>query len=288
MSHGYYEVSPEESTFYTIGVDITHRCNMACANCYSPIRTLPDLDKEKFFDFLGRLKQRTEIRLTGGEPTLRDDLPEIISQIKKHGHRPAIMTNGLRLADFNYASELKAAGLHFFCTSMNGGFDDDLYLKIDTMACAQKKIESLNNIMKLSSFININVIVVKGVNEEVPLDLVRYLADKNHSGVIRIRNIGSLGRYLKQDNYTYKELISFYSNKFNLDEKIVASNNVINGYQEEYNVLFQPIPHKKIYVKITDWNPDAGYPDPNSKRRGRLTKSFTVAPFFEYARLNGY
>jgi MoaA/NifB/PqqE/SkfB family radical SAM enzyme len=38
--------SPEECPYETVIVDVTHRCNMACANCYIPNRDIPDLDAE--------------------------------------------------------------------------------------------------------------------------------------------------------------------------------------------------------------------------------------------------
>ena len=47
----YYELEPEQNTFSNIVVDLTHKCNMECANCYIPIRDVPDLDKEKLYDF---------------------------------------------------------------------------------------------------------------------------------------------------------------------------------------------------------------------------------------------
>lgn len=39
-----HSIPPEENTFETVMVDITHKCNMACANCYLPDRTPPDMD----------------------------------------------------------------------------------------------------------------------------------------------------------------------------------------------------------------------------------------------------
>ena len=90
----YFELEPEQNTFSNIVVDLTHRCNMECANCYIPNRDVPDLDKEKLFEFLSRLPSRTYIRLIGAEPTMRNDLPEIISSCggfpdPGHGTPPA-------------------------------------------------------------------------------------------------------------------------------------------------------------------------------------------------------
>ena len=104
----YFELEPEDNTFSNIVIDLTHRCNMECANCYIPNRDVPDLDKDKLYQFLAKLPARTYIRLIGAEPTMRDDLPEIITMVKKLGHRPSVTTNGLKLANRSYVKKLKA------------------------------------------------------------------------------------------------------------------------------------------------------------------------------------
>ncbi len=75
---GHFTLAPEENIFESLVVDLTHRCNMTCANCYLPNRTIPDLDVDRLYDALARLPKRTYIRLIGAEPTLRVDLPDII------------------------------------------------------------------------------------------------------------------------------------------------------------------------------------------------------------------
>ena len=50
---------PEESPFSTLFVDITHRCNMECHNCYIPVRELPDMPADWLYEILGRLPRRT-------------------------------------------------------------------------------------------------------------------------------------------------------------------------------------------------------------------------------------
>ena len=108
---GHFILAPEQNTFATVHVDLTHRCNMECANCYVPNRDIPDMDSRRLFEALAKLPKRTDIRLMGGEPTLRLDLPEIIREVVRHGHRPVLATNGLKLAHLDYCCELKDAGL---------------------------------------------------------------------------------------------------------------------------------------------------------------------------------
>jgi molybdenum cofactor biosynthesis enzyme MoaA len=289
---GYYEVDPENSQFYTVGVDITHKCNMECANCYSPVRDIPDVGKQDLVSFFRRLGRRTEIRFTGGEPTLRPDLTELILEARSSGHRVSIMTNGLKLSDLSYCRTLKEAGLKFIAISMNGADDDEVYKVIDGRKCASIKMQALRNMAELGFFININCIVAKGINEHVPARLNNILNELGVHGVIRIRNIGKLGRHMSGENFTFDELINLMCKSFNKKPEGLRVYNKVNGYEEEHNVLFPIEENKKLsttWIKITDWRPsETSIPDPKSLRRGRMTKDLKVAPFFEHAKINGY
>lgn len=288
----YFEIEPEQSQFYTVAVDVTHRCNMECSNCYSPIRNLPDIPKHELIQFFSRLGKRTEIRLTGGEPTLRSDLPELIRAINEYGHRATLMTNGLKLSDKAYAQSLFDAGLKFVCISVNGADDDEVYRKTDGIPCAEKKMKALKNCAEVGFFLNLNCIIVKGVNEHVPTRLHRILKDLKANAVLRFRNIGKLGRFMEQDNYSFDQMIDLITSAFGIDRQMAAESHKVNGYEEEHNVLFPVDPKRKFsttWIKITDWRPtENSIPDPNSARRGRMTKDYKVAPFFEHAKLNGY
>ena len=161
----YYELEPEKNTFSNIVVDLTHRCNMECANCYIPNRDVPDLDKIKLYDFLKKLPFRTYIRLIGAEPTMREDIFEIISKVKELGHRPSLTTNGLKLAQRSYVKKLKKAGLRLLLHSMNGADDDEYYKKLDNGKWATVKVRALENIFAERLPINTGTIIAKGVNE---------------------------------------------------------------------------------------------------------------------------
>ena len=107
----YYELEPENNHFNDVCVDVTHRCNMKCKNCYVPNREIPDMDIDKLIDCLSKFPKRASIRIIGAEPTMRSDLPDIISRIKALGHRQILLTNGLRLARSGYVEKLKKAEL---------------------------------------------------------------------------------------------------------------------------------------------------------------------------------
>ena len=49
------------------------------------------------------------------------------------------------------------------------------------------------------------------------------------------------------------------------------------------------IKRKTQWIKITNWSPDdSDIPDPDSKRRGRITQDFKIAPFFEHVAMNEF
>ncbi|MDR3566435.1 MAG: radical SAM protein [Syntrophobacteraceae bacterium] len=99
-------------------IEVTARCNLRCAFCFADSGAGnrsqdPDLAAiEKSYRSVLKAGGPFNIQISGGEPTVRDDLPQIISLGRSLGFSfIQINTNGLRLAsDPNYAKELKEAG----------------------------------------------------------------------------------------------------------------------------------------------------------------------------------
>ena len=287
----YFEQPPEQCSFYSVFVDITHRCNMECANCYTPNRDVPDLDINKFYDALARFPKKTEIRLIGGEPTVRTDLVEIVAKIKSLGHRPTMMTNGLMLARPGYARELVDAGMRSIYISMNGADDDDVYETMDGARCADRKIRGWQECQDVNMNINVGAILQKGVNDHIPNRLLNLSKQIGGHHILRFRNVGQVGRYSleKDQNWTWSEMVDLVCEQYSVDKDWAQEHNKINGFDEK-NVIFFPMdPTKKLktsWVKITDWSPaNSVLPDPGNYRRGRLTQDFKVAPFFEHIKL---
>lgn len=99
---------------YRMDIALTYRCNNACAHCYNGRpRNYPELPTQTWFNILDKLWEIgiPHIVFTGGEPTLREDLPELIKHAEKNGQITGINTNGRRLKDAHYVQELIDAGL---------------------------------------------------------------------------------------------------------------------------------------------------------------------------------
>lgn len=287
----YYEIEPKKNHFYSVFVDITHRCNMECANCYIPIRDVPDLDLEKFYAALEQFPERTEIRLIGGEPTVRTDLVEIVAMIKGLGHRPTMMTNGLMLARPGYARELADAGMRSIYISMNGADDNDIYEIMDGARCSERKIKGWKECHDVKMNINIGAILQKGCNDHIPKRLLELSEQIGGNHILRFRNVGQVGRYSleKNHNWTFGQMVGLVCDQFGKEPSWAVKWNKINGCEEK-NVIFFPMDEQKkfktTWVKITDWSPvNSNLPDPGNNRRGRLTQNFKLAPFFEHVKM---
>lgn len=196
---------PEESPFTTLFADITHRCNMACRNCYIPVRDLPDLPVDWLYEVVRRLPRRARIRLVGAEPTMREDLPDIIRTIRALGHIPVVLSNGLKLGRRNYVEKLKAAGLHTVYLSLNGGLRDDLYLAIDELACAERKLAALDNLLALRMHVTTGTILVPGVNVGHLPEFIDHLLGKGVRDM-HFRSVGQVGNYIRDASFTLDEL----------------------------------------------------------------------------------
>ena len=294
----YYELKPEENHFDDVVIDVTHRCNMQCKNCYIPNREIPDMDADRMIEAISKFPKKTTIRIIGAEPTMRKDLPELITRIKQVPHRMALLTNGLRLARLNYVQTLKNAGLRNVYLSMNGVDNDDWYEEIDELRCAGKKIQAMQNSAKLNILRDIGCIIVWGVNNDAPKRFLKLLRNNNIDNVsLRFKTIGQIGRHMDTKfQMGMDDLIYLVSKQLGVSvdyNKSWQDKWTFPGGKKEDDTFYFPLSEKStrvykgIWIKLTNWNSDGKETVlSNSRRRGRLTEDFNVAPFFEHVTEN--
>jgi uncharacterized Fe-S cluster-containing radical SAM superfamily protein len=97
---------PTDAFPETVMLDVTARCNMKCAFCYYPLGDYHEPTVNALVDECKVTTKRPV--LTGGEPTVREDLPEIIKALKAVAGctNVAVLTNGIKLADPDYLDKL--------------------------------------------------------------------------------------------------------------------------------------------------------------------------------------
>ena len=157
-------------------IDITDRCNQHCPYCFAGSGKCADSSREPSleeieskYDLLLRLGEERpfNIQLSGGEPTVRDDLPEIIRMAKDKGFEYVqINSNGRRIAEEeDYAQKLRDAGASVIFMQFDGT-DDEIYMKLRNEPLFDIKKRAVRNCEKAGLPVTLVPTVVNGVNSD--------------------------------------------------------------------------------------------------------------------------
>ncbi len=204
--------SEHHSGTYMLIMDVTNRCNLNCPICFAKVHEggyvfEPTLDEIRFM--LENAKKVnpapiTTIQFSGGEPTVREDLPEIISLAREIGYTAIyVNTNGLKLAkSVDYCKKLIDSGMTKVYLQFDGTTPEP-YLKtrgFDILPVKMKAIENMRKAGFKSKEIADNcfflvVTVAKGVNDHQLGDIVRFCADnKDVIKTVNFQQVSFMGR----------------------------------------------------------------------------------------------
>lgn len=134
-------------------LEVTQRCTLGCPVCFADTGPAggkcadPDIATiDGWFDRVMAAAGACNIQLSGGEPTLRDDLPEIIALARRKGFSfIQLNTNGLRLAaEPDFAKSLAEAGLTTVFLQFDGT-DDRVYSVVRGRALLSEKIAAIES-----------------------------------------------------------------------------------------------------------------------------------------------
>lgn len=111
----------------TLEFFVNYACNAKCPFCFNPPDASPELERGLPFEELARRmyigfgRGYHAIKFIGGEVTIREDLPKILGLARRIGYQSIqITTNGIRLADPEYARRLVGQGADNFRFSIHG------------------------------------------------------------------------------------------------------------------------------------------------------------------------
>lgn len=222
---------------------VSYACNLNCNFCYLPQRHSYNLSFEELKRIITNFNGN-KISLTGGEPTLRDDLPDLIALIKKTGKDISLATNGLRLSDLSYTKLLKAAGLSSLVFSLNG-LDDSVFLKIEKVKLLNTKLKALENLKREKIKVQVSVTLVRGVNEGELEKIYRYcLNNLDFITDLRIRNASAVGLGSKSLPLSGSEILGFVSHVVG-----VGKNKLINDFERNINYSSSSVFNIMLYFK---------------------------------------
>ena len=171
--------------FYYLRLSITDVCNFRCDYCLPdgyqgkpdlPFLTVSEIENTvKAFAALGTEK----VRLTGGEPSLRKDLPDIIRRVKNiEGIRTvALTTNGYKLPQ--KIESWKNAGLDQLNVSVDA-LDREEFHKITGHDRFEEVMAGIDKAIELGLKVKVNAVLMKGVNDDIK-PVLKWLKSKQVS-----------------------------------------------------------------------------------------------------------
>lgn len=172
-------------------ISVTDKCNFRCQYCMPAEIFGPDFqflpqDKLLSFEEITRLTEIftslgvEKIRITGGEPLMRKNLPRLIEMISQvEGVKDiAMTTNGSLLAQ--HAQALKEAGLHRVTVSLDS-LDVGRFGQMNGRGYQVEAIlHGIEVAAELGLNVKINMVVQRGVNDQDILPMARYFRQQGH------------------------------------------------------------------------------------------------------------
>lgn len=242
---------------------VTNRCDLRCSYCFANAGAEgfiyePSLEqlKEQMLEVRNEKPVPSKaIQITGGEPTIRDDVVEIVELAKDLGFTHVqVNTNGIRLGDDpKLAKELREAGTNTIYLSFDG-------VSEETNPWIEQNLKAIENLRKVGMGAVLVPVVINGFNDHElgeiiefakdNIDIIRGVNFQPVSFVGKIKNLSDEKR--KKERITYSEMIRKVEKQ--LDGSLKASedwypvpfvlpiSNLIETLEEEPQVEFTAHP----------------------------------------------
>jgi pyruvate-formate lyase-activating enzyme len=181
------------------------------------------------------------IFLSGGEPTLREDLPSILLEIKGGNKCAGIVTNGVRLADERYLDTLRKAGLDYVFFSFDS-FTEDFYstvkmgsrgmgnlLRLKKRALANLEIWRVPTILSATIYPGLN-------DHELKELLVFAMRKRRYIIQLRFRSCVQVGRFGDSEGYFLSKLVSLLSEQLDIDRETFLTEYLSPQYHSIHHI----------------------------------------------------
>ncbi|MFP4028327.1 MAG: GTP 3',8-cyclase MoaA [Candidatus Brocadiia bacterium] len=207
----------------TLRVSITRACNMHCLYCREKGNNGAETSNRlgaggirAFAEFLQKEFGLKCIRLTGGEPLVRNDIVEWVEALALPGIDLALSTNGQRLG--NLANELRQEGLKRVNISLDA-LDPDLFQQMSggNLRATFDGIEAARKAGLIP--LKTNTVVLRGLNEDQILPIAEYAFERDiEPRFLELMDIGHARLHHVEWFVTAKEILKTLRSRYSLSE----------------------------------------------------------------------
>jgi len=236
-------------------ISVTERCNFRCQYCmpekpfsWTPRENL--LTFEELFQFVKVAIDEgiTKVRITGGEPLLREHLDKFINMI--FNYKPdidlAMTTNGYLLDET--AERLKKAGLKRLNISLDS-LKPEIAKKIAQKDVLEKVLKGIERSLEVGLKVKLNTVPLKNINDDEVLDILEFAKSKN----VVVRFIEFMENSFAKQNLTgltSKEILEIIGTKYKLKDNGIEPGSPSHYYQLEDGYKFGIIePHRDDFCE---------------------------------------
>ncbi len=175
-----------QSSACLANLDLTNRCNLRCPICFAnagAVGYVYEPSYEQIVDMLQALRDlrpipASAVQFSGGEPTLHPDFHRIVEQAGRMGFSHIQMaTNGIRMADADFAARTAESGLHTLYLQFDGLGEEAHRHTRNAPGLWAKKLACIDNCRKLGLKICLVPTIIRGVNDEQVGPILRFALD---------------------------------------------------------------------------------------------------------------
>jgi uncharacterized radical SAM superfamily Fe-S cluster-containing enzyme len=195
-------------------LEVTRRCDRKCRVCFAASEKAPADPSQSVIERMLRTLLDSAgpcpVQLSGGEPTLRNDLPQIVALARKMGlNHVQVNTNGIRIAeDADYAAALRDAGVSVIFLQFDG-LSDAVYRRLRGAPLLDLKLRAIERCAELKLGVILVPTLARNVNED-QIGAILQFAKKWIPTVkgVHFQPMAYLGRYPRTPRNQDRVLIS--------------------------------------------------------------------------------
>lgn len=204
-------------------ISLTDKCNLRCTYCmpkedmqFMPSKWLMQADEIKALAEIFVEMGVDKIRLTGGEPLIRKDVGQIVSDLGKLPTSLTLTTNAVFIDQF--IGNLRDAGVN----SLNVSLDtlrEDRFIAVTKRDHFTKTLHNIRLLLAEGFVVKINMVVMKGINEDEVNDFVRMTLEEPNLHVRFIEFMPFKGNQWDMSKIvSYNDLLSEINNEFDFQQ----------------------------------------------------------------------